>query len=341
MSMDKNSVSSSETEMRYIQAVNAALKWSLENIPESVIFGEDVAIPGGPFGSSKGLHSTFGEKRIFDTPISEQGFLGLALGAAITGLRPIVEIMYIDFAFVAMDQIVNQIATTRYSSNGTMQAPIVIRTQQGYSPGACAQHSHSAEAYFAHTPGLRIAIPSSPSDAYQLLRTAVLRDDPVIVIESRQLYPKLGLVNLDAPVEKMGGARVVRQGVDVTIISWGTTVQLSLDAAEILSSEGVDAEVIDLRWLSPLDMDSVNKSVQKTGYAVVAHEANVIGGFGAEIVARLADDLFDSVRGPIKRVGAPNVHMPAAPALQKAVVPNASDIVVAVRSAKRIFNHDA
>lgn len=249
--------------------------------------------------------------------------------------------MYIDFAFVAMDQIVNQIATTRYASNGTMQAPIVIRTQQGYSPGACAQHSHSAEAYFAHTPGLRIAVPSTPSDAYQMLRTAVIVDDPVIVIESRQLYPMLGLVNLEMPTEKIGGARIVRQGVDVTIISWGTMVQLSLDAAKILSREGIEAEVIDLRWLSPLDMDSVNKSVRKTGYAVVAHEANVTGGFGAEIAARLADELFDEVRGPIKRIGAPNVHMPAAPVLQKAVIPNARDIAVAVRSARGIFDHDA
>jgi pyruvate/2-oxoglutarate/acetoin dehydrogenase E1 component len=305
----------------------------MENVPESIIFGEDVAIPGGPFGSSKGLYEDFGDKRIFDTPISEQGFLGMALGAAMTGLRPIVEIMYVDFAFVGMDQIVNQIATAHYASNGTYRAPLVIRSQQGYSIGSCAQHSHSAEAYFAHTPGLRIAIPSTPNDVYQMLRTAVLSDDPVIVLEARQLYADKGVVELDSPVEKMGGSRVVRPGKDVTIVTWGTMVGKALIAATELSADGVEAEVIDLRWLAPLDMGPVTQSLKQTGRVVIAHEANLTGGFGAEIAARIGEESFGDLRAPVLRIGAPDVHMPAAPALQTAVIPEAADIVRAVRRA--------
>jgi pyruvate/2-oxoglutarate/acetoin dehydrogenase E1 component len=331
--MQSDSAVTVETELRYIQAVNAALRWSMENVPESIIFGEDVAIPGGPFGSSKGLFEDFGDKRIFDTPISEQGFLGMALGAAMTGLRPIVEIMYVDFAFVGMDQIVNQIATAHYASNGTYRAPLVIRSQQGYSIGSCAQHSHSAEAYFAHTPGLRIAIPSTPNDVYQMLRTAVLSDDPVIVLEARQLYADKGVVELDGPVEKMGGSRVVRPGKDVTIVTWGTMVGKALIAATELSADGVEAEVIDLRWLAPLDMGPVTQSLKQTGRVVIAHEANLTGGFGAEIAARIGEESFGDLRAPVLRIGAPDVHMPAAPALQTAVIPEAADIVRAVRRA--------
>jgi pyruvate/2-oxoglutarate/acetoin dehydrogenase E1 component len=331
--MQSDSAVTSETELRYIQAVNAALRWSMENVPESIIFGEDVAIPGGPFGSSKGLYEDFGERRIFDTPISEQGFLGMALGAAMTGLRPIVEIMYVDFAFVGMDQIVNQIATAHYASNGTYRAPLVIRSQQGYSIGSCAQHSHSAEAYFAHTPGLRIAIPSTPNDVYQMLRTAVLSDDPVIVLEARQLYADKGVVELDSPVEQMGGSRVVRPGKDVTIVTWGTMVGKALIAATELSADGVEAEVIDLRWLAPLDMGPVTQSLKQTGRVVIAHEANLTGGFGAEIAARIGEESFGDLRAPVMRIGAPDVHMPAAPALQTAVIPEAADIVRAVRRA--------
>jgi pyruvate/2-oxoglutarate/acetoin dehydrogenase E1 component len=250
-----------------------------------------------------------------------------------TGLRPIVEIMYVDFAFVGMDQIVNQIATAHYASNGTYRAPLVIRSQQGYSIGSCAQHSHSAEAYFAHTPGLRIAIPSTPNDVYQMLRTAVLSDDPVIVLEARQLYADKGVVELDSPVEKMGGSRVVRPGKDVTIVTWGTMVGKALIAATELSADGVEAEVIDLRWLAPLDMGPVTQSLKQTGRVVIAHEANLTGGFGAEIAARIGEESFGDLRAPVLRIGAPDVHMPAAPALQTAVIPEAADIVRAVRRA--------
>lgn len=334
--MLENTIPEDVTELRYIQAVNAALRWSLEHVDDSIYFGEDVALPGGPFGATKGLHKDFGSARIFDTPITEQAFIGMALGAAMTGLRPIAEIMYVDFAFVAMDQIVNQIATTRYASEGRSAAPLVIRTQQGYSPGSCSQHSHSAEAYFAHTPGLRIGLPASPDDAYQMLRTAVVSDDPVVIMETRMLYPTKGTVRLDAPIEPMGGARTVRPGTDVTIVTWGSTVAASSAAANLLQEQGVSAEVIDLRWLSPLDIDTVLASVTKTGRLVVVHEANLTGGFGAEIAARCADAAFAWLEAPIARVATPDVHFPAAPSLQESLLPSATSIAAA---AKRVIEY--
>jgi pyruvate/2-oxoglutarate/acetoin dehydrogenase E1 component len=327
--------STDEKQLSYIQAVNHALRWSLRERTDTVIFGEDVAIPGGPFGATKNLYKEFGPARIFDTPISETGFLGMALGAAMTGLRPIAEIMYVDFVFVAMDQIVNQIANTRYASAGNLTAPLVIRTQQGFSPGACAQHSHSAEAYFAHTPGIRLALPATPDDAYQMLRTAVACDDPVIVSEARMLYPSKGQVRLDSAIESVGGARTVRSGSDVTVVSWSRTVGLATEAAEQLAGEGIEADVIDLRWLAPLDFDTVAESVGRTGRLVIAHEANLTGGFGAEIAARAAEACFADLRGPIIRVAAPDVPMPAAPVLQDVVVPGVAVIAQAIRLAVR------
>lgn len=317
--------------LSYIQAVNKALRWSLEEVEETVIFGEDVAVPGGPYGATKNLHKDFGSSRIFDTPISETAFLGMALGAAMTGLRPIAEIMYADFIFVAMDQVVNQIANTRYASGGRWGAPLVIRTQQGYSPGSCAQHSHSIEAYIAHTPGIRLAVPSTPNDAYQMVRSAVVSDDPVVVAEARMLYPVKGEVDLAAPVEEIGGARVVREGTDVTVVTWSRMVSASVEAAELLASEGVSVEVIDLRWLAPLDFESVRVSLAKTGRLVVAHEANMTGGFGAEIAARAASECFSELRARVERVAAPDTPIPSAPSLQDAVIPGANDVVEAVR----------
>ena len=198
-------------DLRYIQGVQAALRWAMESRDDTIIFGEDVAKPGGPFGATKGLYESFGEARVFDTAISETAMLGMALGAAMTGYRPIVEIMYADFMFVAMDQLVNQIANTRYVSEGRWAAPLVVRTQHGVSPGACAQHSHSIETYLVHTPGLRVAVPATADDAYQMNRTAVASDDPVVVVEARMLYPTVGDVDLGSPVQPIGGARIAAQ----------------------------------------------------------------------------------------------------------------------------------
>lgn len=317
--------------LSYIQAVNRALEWSLVTYGNAVILGEDVGAPGGPFGATKNLYNKYGAQRVVDTPISETAFLGMSLGAAMTGLRPIAEVMYADFLFVAMDQVVNQIANTRYSSDGRWGAPLVIRTQQGYSPGACAQHSHSIEGYLAHTPGIRIAIPSTPDDAYQMIRTSVQSDDPVVIAEARALYPIKGDVDFGMPVQPMGGAKVRRLGTDVTIVSWSRMVGASLEAAEALAVEGIEAEVVDLRWMSPLDFDTVRLSVAKTGRLVIAHEANLTGGFGAEIAARAATECFFDLKAPIERVAAPDVPVPAAPSLQTAVISGVEDVAIAVR----------
>jgi pyruvate/2-oxoglutarate/acetoin dehydrogenase E1 component len=316
-------------QLRYIQAVNQALRWALETYPETLIFGEDIALPGGPFGATKGLHDEFG-MRVFDTPISEAAIIGAALGAGMRGRRPIIEIMYGDFMAVAMDQIVNQVANTRYVSRGTWTAPITIRTQQGYSPGACAQHSQSLETWYGHIPGLRVGLPSNPRDAYEILRSAIASDDPTIVIESRMLYAEKGPVTVDGPLEPIGGARVVRPGLDVTLVTWSRMVTESIRAAEAAAAEGHSVEVIDLRWLSPLDFSTVAESVHRTGRLVIAHEANVTGGFGAEIAARAARECFWDLDAPIERIGTPDIPIPAAPSLQVAAIPGATAILGAI-----------
>lgn len=248
--MSTNTADTAAEPIPYIRAVNEALRWALATYPEALIFGEDLALPGGPFGSTRDLHDEFGD-RIFDTPISEAGFVGAATGAAIRGRRPIVEIMFMDFTQVAMDQIVNQLANVHYVSNGAMRAPVTIRTQQGHTPGSVAQHSQSLEAIFAHVPGLRVACPATPRDAYEILRTAIASDDPVIVIEARALYAEKAAVPLDGPLEAMGGAVVRRSGADVTIVTWSRMVPETLAAADLLAERGIDAAVIDLRWLNP------------------------------------------------------------------------------------------
>jgi pyruvate/2-oxoglutarate/acetoin dehydrogenase E1 component len=327
--------SDTTTSLRYIQAVQHALRWALTEREDTILFGEDIALPGGPFGATKGLHKEFGSERIFDTPISESGFLGMALGAAMTGLRPIAEIMYADFLFVAMDQVVNQIANVRYVTRGSWTAPLVIRTQQGYSPGACAQHSKSIESYLVHTPGIRVAVPSTPDDAYQMLRTAVDCPDPVFVVEARMLYPSRGDVRLGADVEPLGGARIVRPGTDVTVVSWSRSVGLGLEAAGSLAEEGISVEVIDMRWLNPLDISAVTTSVERTRRLVVVQEANLTGGVGSEIAARVGEACFGSLAAPVRRIGMPDLPMPAAPILQDALLPTAQTVVDAVREMVR------
>jgi pyruvate/2-oxoglutarate/acetoin dehydrogenase E1 component len=316
---------SAPRELRYIQAVNLALRWALDTYPEALTFGEDVAIPGGPFGATKGLHDAFGN-RVFDTPISEAAMIGAALGAAMRGRRPIVEIMYGDFMAVAMDQILNQVANTRYVSRGAWTAPLTIRSQQGNSPGAGAQHSQSLEAWYAHVPGLRVGLPSHPQDAYEMLRTAIASDDPTIIFEHRLLYPDEAPVSLGGPLEVLGGAHIVRPGTDATVITWSRMVGESVKAAESAAERGHSIEVIDLRWLSPLDFALVAASVHRTGRVVIAHEANMTGGFGAELAARIATECFWDLDAPIQRVGAPDVRIPAAPALQAAVIPDARTV---------------
>lgn len=318
--------------LTYAQAANRALLRALEEIPETIVFGEDVAKPGGVFGVTKGLRDTFGE-RVFDTPISESAILGGALGAALMGRRPVVEIMWADFTLVALDQIVNQAANVRYVSNGRLSAPLTIRTQQGAVPGSCAQHSQNLEAIFAHIPGLYVGMPATSQDAYDMLLAAIYADDPIIIIENRALYfSEKGPVTLGAAVQPVGGARIRREGNDLTLVSWGAMSHTALTAAQRLGRDGIAVEVIDARWLAPFDTDTVIESVRKTGRLVIAHEANVSGGFGAEVAARIASGpAFHSLDAPICRVGVPDCRIPAAPGLQAALLPSVQTIVDAVR----------
>ncbi len=314
----------SGTELSYISAVREALAWGLETYPGMVVFGEDVAIPNGPFGATKGLHDRFG-RRVFDTPISESAMIGTALGAAVSGLRPVVEIMYADFLLVAMDQIVNQVANARYASGGHLVPRLTVRTQQGATPGSCAQHSQSLEALFAHIPGLRVCLPSNAADAYAMLRTAIASDDPVMVFESRRLYPTKATVALAAAVEDLGGSRVVLAGDDLTVACWGTAVNDVLACRAPLEEAGIRPEVIDLRWLSPLDLGPVLASVERTGRLAVVHEANRTGGFGAEVVARVAEILGPGLIATT-RVGALDSRVPASSHLSPAILPTVSRI---------------
>jgi len=311
----------------YIRSVNHALDDALSADSSVVIFGEDVGIPNGPFGATKGLAAKHGPERVFDTPISESAMIGAALGAAMSGLRPVVEIMFADFLFVAMDQIINQVANSRYVSKGKLPAPLVIRTQQGSTPGACAQHSHSVEALLAHIPGLRVVMPTTSQDAYSCLRHAIESDDPVIVIESRRLYPTKGPLDRSVATSVATGARVAREGDDVTIVSWGAMLPDALSQAEALIASGIEADVIDLRWASPLDLGAVERSVRKTGRLIVAHEAVRTAGLGAEVVSQLYERIGASFVH--RRIGAADAPIPASPALARHVLPHAGEIAIA------------
>ncbi len=314
-------------ELTYVHAVTEALRRELAARPEVVVYGEDVGTAGGIFGATRRLQDEFGADRVFDSPIAESAILGSALGASLEGLRPIVEIMWGDFLLVALDQLVNQAANVRYVSRGQQCAPLVVRTQQGATPGSCAQHSQSLEALLAHVPGLRVGVAATPQDAHAMLRAAVADDDPVILFESRALYGNKGLVRLGGEREGLGGARTRREGEDVAIVSWGRVALLAEQAAEQLAADGIEATVLDLRWLSPLDDAAIAAAVERTGRVLVAHEANVTGGFGAEIAARIGERWFDMLDAPIRRLGAPDTRIPPAPGLQRALLPSADAIV--------------
>jgi 2-oxoisovalerate dehydrogenase E1 component len=315
--------------MSYIQAVNEALAHELETRPEVLVYGEDVGQAGGIFGASRGLLKTYGAQRVFDTPISESAILGSAVGAALMGMKPIVEIMWADFMLVALDPLINQAANIRYVTAGRSSVPLVVRTQQGATAGSCAQHSQSLEALLAHIPGLRIALPATPQDAYDILRSAVASPDPCVLFEARGLYQSSGPVRTSGPIQPIGKAKVRRKGTGAAIVTWGTMLGAALEAADAIQNVGV----IDLRWLSPLDEDSLRQVVLEAGgCVVVAHEANLTGGFGAEIVARLHEMLDDRLPLKIKRVGSPDVRMPASPVLAQRLLPNAEKIAAAVRA---------
>jgi len=316
----------------FIEILRRALDEELERDPAVHLLGEDVAV-GGAFGVTTGLAGKYGAQRVRNTPISEAAITGLAAGAALCGLRPVLEIMFIDFATLAMDCLVNQCAKYRYMSGGQLAVPMVIRTQAGAAGGAAAQHSQSLEAWFVHVPGLVVVAPASPAEAYGLLKSAIRLGDPVLFIEHKRLYTQRE--DLSAPTElpRIGNARLARAGTDVTLIAWSAMVHSALEAAgELKNAHGISVEVIDLRTLVPLDMATIATSVTKTHRVVIAHEAVMNGGVGAEIAARIGTELFDELDAPVIRLGCPFSPIPFAPELEKALLPGTADIVQAVRN---------
>jgi len=320
-------------ELTYAQAINEALAEELERDERVILLGEDIGAYGGVYTVTRGLQQRFGARRVLDTPISESGFVGAALGAAMTGLRPVVEVMWIDFTLVAMDQLVNQVAKVRYMSGGQFGAPLVIRTQHAPGGGGAAQHSQSLEAFFAHVPGLKLAMPATPADAKGLLKAAIRDPDPVIFIEHKLLYRATGPVPTGAGehIVPLGQAATLRQGADATIVAWSGAVKLALAAAEQLASDGISVEVIDLRTLTPLDSAAVIASVRRTNRLVIVHEAVTRGGFGAEVAATTLEHAFDYLDAPIERVGAAFAPIPINGTLEAAILPDAGKVAAAVR----------
>ncbi len=314
-------------ELTYRQALNEALHEEMARDPAVCILGEDVGRYGGPFKITQGLFDRFGEKRVRDTPISEEGFVGLAVGAAMTGLRPVVEILYIDFSTLAMDQIVNQAAKARYMFGGKATVPLVIRTQGGAGRGNAAHHSQSLEMWYVHIPGLIVIQPATPYDAKGLLKTAIRNDNPVIFIEHRLLYNTTGPVPEGEYLVPIGVADLKRQGRDVTIVATSRMVLLALNAAETLARQGIEAEVIDPRTLKPLDVDTIVRSVQKTGRLVVVNEGHRTGGFTAEVAARVQREAFDWLDAPIMQVATEDVPLPYNGRLELEAIPGEQDIV--------------
>jgi len=320
------------TIITYAQALNQALREELRADPRVFLMGEDIGLHGGIFRVTADLFAEFGAERIRDTPISESGFIGLGIGAAIAGMRPVVELLFMDFALVAADQIVNQAAKLRYMAGGTLSVPIVIRAQQGGGRGNGAQHSQSFESWMAQIPGLIVIAPSTPADAKGLLKAAIRAGNPVVFIEHKLLYNTKGEVPDGEHVLPIGRADIKRSGRDVTIVAYSRMLLLALEAAMQLADKGIEAEVIDLRTIEPLDMDTVIASVKGTGRLLVVHEAHSNCGVGAEIIARMYEQAPDALVVPARRLGAKHVPIPVAEVLENFVLPQVDDIVNTVAS---------
>lgn len=318
-------------ELSYREAVRDALAAAMRADGDVFVMGEDIAEMGGSMGVTQGLVEEFGAERVRNTPISEIAILGAGIGAAMQGMRPVVEIMYEDFLTLSMEQLVNQAAKHRYMSGGQVKVPLTVRTQggAGWSPGA--QHAQQLESWFVHVPGLKVVFASSPADARGLLWSSIYDDNPVVFFEHRLLYPVKGEVPERLEPIPLGRARVVREGSDVTVIAIGPLVQRSLQAAEQAEAEGISVEVVDPRTLQPLDEEGLVASVKKTNRAVVAHEAVRRMGFGAEVAAVLQEQAFDWLDAPIERVGARFAPLAFAPAMEQFVVPGPDDVLAAIR----------
>ncbi|MDR1515108.1 MAG: alpha-ketoacid dehydrogenase subunit beta [Synergistaceae bacterium] len=321
-----------DREITYANAIMEAMCEEMRADPNVYFMGEDIGVYGGAFGVSVGMIEEFGPNRVIDTPISETAFVGAGVGSAITGMRPIVELMFSDFMAVCYDQIINQAAKMRYMFGGCMKVPMVIRTASGGGTGAAEQHSQSLEQMYCHVPGLKVVVPSTPYDAKGLLKSAVRDDNCVIFLEQKLLYHEKGMVPEETYTIPLGTADVKREGKDLSIITYGRTVQMSMAVADRLAQEGKSIEVLDLRTLSPLDLDAIINSVKKTQRAVIVHEAVKFGGFGGEIAAAIADsEAFYRLSAPIKRVGALYSPIPFNPILERTVLPGEDRIERAVR----------
>jgi pyruvate dehydrogenase E1 component subunit beta len=314
-------------QMTYREALNQALREELDRDERVFIMGEEVGYFGGAFKVTDGLLAVYGEKRVRDTPISELTITGAGIGAAMGGLKPIVELMTINFALLALDQIVNNAAKIHYMFGGNAKVPVVIRAPQGAGHQLGAQHSQSLEAYFLHCPGLRVVIPATPADAKGLLKASIRQENPVIFLEHESLYGVKGEVPDGDHIVPLGKANVMRGGKDVTIVSYSKCVYDSMAAAEALENEGIDAEVIDLRTLKPLDRATVVESVKKTGKAIIVYEGWRTGGAGAEIAAQIYEAAFDHLDAPVERVATLDTPMPYNARLERAALPSAADIV--------------
>ncbi len=315
----------------YREALNQALFEEMERDEDVVVFGEDVALYEGSFKVTKGLLAEFGEGRVFDTPISEGAITGMATGMAMMGLRPVPELMTVNFAYVAMDQICNHLALMRYMFGGQVTLPVTIRMPGGGGHQLGSQHSHSLEALFAHTPGLIVVYPSTPADAKALLKAGIRDDNPVIFLEHEGMYNTEGEVPDDPEPAELGRAAVVREGGDVSIASYGGMTAVALAAADSLAAEGVAAEVVDLRTLRPWDKETVSDSVSRTHRAVVVEECPPVCGIAAEVATNIYEMCFDDLDAPVERVSGADVPLPYARELEQACIPHAGDVVAAAR----------
>ena len=316
--------------MSSAEAIREGMSIRMREDPNVLLFGEDVGAFGGCFGVTAGMFNEFGDKRVRDTPISEGAIIGAAVGSAATGLRPIAELMFCDFLTVGMDQLVNQAAKMRYMFGGKISMPMVVRLPGGAGVSAAAQHSQSLEAWVTHVPGLKVVYPSTPQDALGLMLSAIDDDNPVMYVEHKAMYTLKGEVNSFDPIP-LGKGDIKHAGDDVTVIATGKMVHEALAAAKALGDEGISVEVLDPRSLYPLDKDLIAQSLSKTHKAVIVTEENRRGGYGGEISAIIAEEMFDYLDAPVIRLGALDTPVPFAPVLEQAYLPNAQDIIKAVR----------
>ena len=316
----------------YARAIREALAEELERDETVFIMGQDVGAYGGAFGITKGLQARFGDRRVFDTPISETLIVGGGVGAAITGLRPVVELQYADFVAIAMDEIFNKAAKWRYMHGSLFTVPLVVRAPGGAANGGGPEHSQSPEALFTSAAGLHVVTPATPADAKGLLKSAIRSDNPVLFIEHKALYGLKGEVPEGEHLVEIGKADIKREGSDVTVVAWTTLLHRSLEAAQLLAAEGISVEVIDPRGIRPLDLDVIIKSVRKTGRLVIAHEAPKPGGAGAELAALIAEEAMDYLAAPIRRVAGADIPMPQNSNLEKYAIPGTDAVLAAIRS---------